>query len=152
MVLVTLGTQTYKFERLLEIVEQLIIDGKITEKVIVQSGNTNYKSEHMELFSFVSMEELSKLISECSILITHAGVGSIMEGLNNGKKVVVLPRLAKYNEHVNDHQEQIVEGFIKGGYIISLEDFDKIDEFEPKCYESGTDKIVDLIEDFIQQF
>ena len=61
----------------------------------------------------VDREKFSELISKCDILITHGGVGSIITGLQNNKKVIVAPRLAKYNEHMNDHQIQITENFSK---------------------------------------
>ena len=53
-----------------------------------------------------------KKIRECDVLITHSGVATIIAGLKNDKKVIVVPRLAKYGEHVDDHQVQIAESFL----------------------------------------
>lgn len=156
MILVTLGTQDKEFRRLLDIVEDAIDRKVIKDEVIVQAGHTKYESKNMKIFDFSDREEFGKLINECDLLITHAGVGSIITGLNNNKKVIVVPRLAKYNEHLNDHQLQITNNFVKKGYILALQEEDKIDDvlnkikkFKPNKFESNTKNMVKLIESFI---
>ncbi len=154
MILVTLGTQDKKFTRLLEAIQKQIDNKKINEKVIVQAGCTsNFKSKDMEIFDLIPMNEFDEKIKECDILITHGGVGSIITGLKNNKIVIAAPRLKKYNEHVNDHQLQIVENFAKEGYILYLEDFDNLDKllieakkFKPKKFKSNTPNIIKLLE------
>ena len=96
MILVTLGTQDKSFERLLKQIDKEIKNKTIKEKIIVQAGYTKYQSKNMEIFDYKSQEELNELIKKCSFLITHAGVGSILNGLSNGKKVIAVPRLSKY--------------------------------------------------------
>ena len=95
------------------------------------------------------LDEFDKLIDECDVLITHGGVGSILNAVKLGKKVIAVPRLAKYNEHVNDHQLQVIKKMTDDGYILSTEDetliVDKIKEianFEPKVYTSNTDNFI----------
>ena len=156
MILVTLGTQDKNFSRLLDAVQKQIDNGNIKEEVVVQAGCTKYKSEDMKIFDLLDQEEFKRLISECDLLITHGGVGSILTGLKNNKKVIAAARLSKYREHMNDHQLQIIEKFSKSGYILELKDFDKLDEvinkskdFKPKKYKSNTDNMVKLIENYI---
>ena len=151
MILVTLGTQDKNFSRLLDAVQKQIDDGNIKEEVIVQAGCTKYKSKDMKIFDLLDQEEFKKLISKCDLLITHGGVGSILTGLKNNKKVIAAARLSKYKEHMNDHQLQIIEKFSKSGYILELKDFDKLDEviekskkFKPKKYQSNTDNMIKL--------
>lgn len=158
MILVTLGTQDKQFKRLLNLVQEQIDRGNIKEKVIVQAGYTTFQSKDMEIFDLVERETFSKLISECSILITHGGVGSIITGLQNHKKVIVVPRLAKYNEHMNDHQIQITDNFAASGYIIPLYENDHLEEaiekarnFQPKSFQSNTLNMIQLIETFIEK-
>ena len=83
MILVTLGTQDKNFSRLLDAVQKQINNGNIKEEVIVQAGCTKYKSEDMKIFDLLDQEEFKRLISECDLLITHGGVGSILTGLKN---------------------------------------------------------------------
>ena len=151
-----LGTQNNSFHRLLEEIDRLIKCGKIHEKVIVQSGYTKYSSSNMEIFSLIPQEELEKYQKEADLIITHWGVGSIITSLRLGKKVIAVPRLHEYGEHVNNHQKQIVESFNKDGYIIGIKDvselekaIEKVVEFQPKKYEANNKKMLSIIENFI---
>ena len=126
MIFVTLGTNDESFERLLKALDKEIEKGTIKEKVIVQAGCTKYESPNMEILDLVPQEKFEQLVSECSLLITHGGVGSILTGINKGKKVIAVPRLAKYKEHGNDHQLQIVENFSERKYILAVKDLNKL--------------------------
>lgn len=146
MILVTLGTQDKSFVRLLEAIQKQIELGTIKDRVVVQAGCTKFNSKNMEIFDLIPMDDFDKLMSECDLLITHGGVGSIISGLNKNKKVIAAARLSKYKEHVNDHQLQIIDNFSKQGYIMKLEDFDdlgillkKVNYFIPQKYDSNAE-------------
>jgi len=155
LILITLGTQDKKFYRLLEAVQKQIDNKKIKDRVIVQAGCSNdFKSKQMDMFDLIPMDEFDKLIEDCDILITHGGVGSIITGLKNNKKVIAAARLEKYGEHVNDHQLQIIENFTNAGYILSLDNFDELDKildlakkFKPKKDKSNTKKFINILEE-----
>lgn len=156
MILVTLGTQDKSFKRLLDAVEKQIDNGNIKERVVVQAGLTKYQSDKMEIFDFIPVSKFDDLIKSCDVLITHAGVGSIVAGLKNKKVVIAAARLKKYHEHTNDHQLQIVDNFTKSGYILPLNNFDELDKvlqkakkFKPKAYQSNTENFIKLIKDYI---
>ena len=156
MILVTLGTQDKPFDRLLKAIDKEIKNGNIKDEVIVQAGFTKYKSKNMKILDLIDREEFEKLITNCNLLITHGGVGSIMTGLNHNKTVIAVPRLSKYGEHVNDHQIQIVNNFTKAGYLIGIDDVNELDKsleeaknFTPKKYKSNTSNMIKLINDFI---
>ena len=87
MILVTLGTQDKSFKRLLDAIQKQIDNGNIKDKVVVQAGCTEYDSKDMEIFDLIDRDKFSELIKECDLLITHGGVGSILTGLKNNKKV-----------------------------------------------------------------
>lgn len=156
MVLVLLGTQNNSFHRLLEEVDKLMEKEVIKDEVIVQSGHTKYESKNMKVFNLISKEELDNLQEKADIIITHGGVGSIISSVKLGKKVIAVPRLSKYKEHVNDHQKDIVSIFDKKGYIIGLDGieelenaFERIKEFVPNRYEENNEKMLSIISDFI---
>ena len=156
MIFVTLGTNDEQFPRLLKAIDREIENGNIKEKVIVQAGCTKYESKNMEIMDLVPRDEFDRLISECDLLITHGGVGSILTGINNGKKVIAVPRLARYKEHLNDHQLQIVENFSERKYIIAVKDLNKLGKaiekaktFKPQKFVSNTHNIINMIEEFI---
>ena len=151
-----LGTQNNSFHRLLEEIDKLIEKGVIKEKVVVQGGYTKYTSKNMEIFSLIPQEKLEKYQKQANLIITHGGVGSIITSLKLGKKVIAVPRLHEYGEHVNDHQKQIVENFDKEGYIIGIKDvlelekaIEKLESFKPKKYEGNNKKMLSIIENYI---
>ena len=157
MILVTLGTQDKSFERLLKAIDKEIEKGNIKDKVVVQAGYTKYKSKNMEIFKSVSNDRLEELMDEASLIITHGGVGSILTALKHHKKVIATPRLAKYNEHTNDHQKQIIEEFGRLGYILPLKDLTKLDKmleksktFKPKEFNSNNENFKKLITNYIE--
>ena len=157
MILITLGTQDKSFERLLKAIDKEIEKGNIKDKVLVQAGYTKYKSKNMEIFKSVANDRLEELMDEASLIITHGGVGSILTALKHHKKVIATPRLAKYNEHTNDHQKQIIEEFGRLGYIIPLKDLTKLDKmliksktFKPKEFKSNNENFKELITNYIE--
>ena len=157
MILVVLGTQDKEFPRLLEAVEKEIKKGNIKEKVVVQAGQTKYQSDVMEIFDFLPAPKFEELMNEASLVITHGGAGTILTAIKKGKKIIAAPRLAKYKEHHNDHQKQIIEEFAKMGYLLELRDFNKLDvmlqkikKFKPKKFESNTQNMIKLIDDYIE--
>lgn len=159
MILVTLGTQDKSFVRLLKEVDRQIELGNIKDKVVVQAGFTKYSSPNMEIFDLIDRDKFNDLMSECSLLITHGGVGSILTGLKNKKKVIAVPRLSKYDEHVNDHQIQIIERFSEMGHILSLFEDENLEDklkevknFVPKEYVSNTKNLIGIIDKFINKF
>ena len=156
MILVMLGTQNNSFHRLLEEVEKNIENGTIQEDVIVQAGYTKFESKNMQIFDLIPKEKLEELQEKANLIITHGGVGSIISSIEKDKKVIAVPRLGKYNEHVNDHQVEIIESFNEKGYIIGLHDvselgeaLDKVKKFIPQKYVKNTGKILKIVEDFI---
>lgn len=158
MILVTLGTQDKNFVRLLEKIDQLINNGLIKDKVIVQAGFTKYNSENMEIFDLIPQDEFNDLMDKADIIITHGGVGNIISALEKNKKVIAVPRFAKYGEHINDHQTQIIAKFNALGYIIGLQDVDELDDavkqikkFKPKKFVHDNSKMLNLVSELINK-
>ena len=158
MILVTLGTQDKNFVRLLEKIDQLINNGLIKDKVIVQAGFTKYNSENMEIFDLIPQDEFNDLMDKADIIITHGGAGNIISALEKNKKVIAVPRLAKYGEHINDHQTQIIAKFNALGYIIGLQDVDELDDavkqikkFKPKKFVHDNSKMLNLVSELIDK-
>lgn len=158
LILVTLGTNDKSFIRLIKKIEELKIRGVLDEEIIVQAGYTKYESEHLKVFDLIAMDAFNELMKECSLLITHGGVGTIISGLKNKKKVIAVPRLQKYGEHVNDHQLQIIENFSNAGYILASFEVEELEntlsrvaDFEPNPYTSNTENMISLVRDQIDR-
>lgn len=159
MIFVTLGTQDKKFPRLLEAVQNQIDKGNISkqEKIIVQAGSTEFKSNDMEVINYMGIKKFEELVEKADLIISHAGVGSILTALNKNKKIIAAARLKEYGEHVNDHQLQILENFSKEGYLLALENFDELDvvlekvkEFKPEKFKSNKEYFIKQLEKQIE--
>ena len=158
MILVLLGTQNNSFHRLLDEIQRNIDNGNILDEVIVQKGYTKFESKNMTLYNQLPIDELNQLIEKADLVITHGGVGSIVTSISMNKKVIAVPRLSIYDEHVNDHQLDIIESFNEMGYIIGLQNVDelenalkKVGDFVPNKYVKNTGNIVKIVGDFIDR-
>jgi len=158
MIFVILGTWRMPFTRPLKEIESLIISGVIKEKVIVQAGVTDFESSHMDVVPFFGKDEFDKIYAESSFIITHAGEGSIILGLKHNKKVISIARLVKYNEHIDDHQLDILNVFSSKNYLVAWEDGEKLEDvlkklesFEPVPYPFSEDKISEAIIAFLEK-
>lgn len=148
MILVTLGTQHQEFTRLLDYIEK----SKIKDKIIVQAGYTKYKSKKMKMFDFIDYDKMAEYVKDADLIITHGGTGSITGPLKEGKKVIACARLAKYGEHVDDHQTEIVDVFSDEGYILKLDESTNLDDlikkakaFNPKEFKSNTKNFINKL-------
>ena len=124
MIFVTLGTQKFQFNRLLRMMDDLIENKKIHERVFAQIGNSDYLPQYYEQCTFLSNNDYEEYIKNCDILVSHSGVGTIMTGLKYRRKIIVVPRLSKYGEHIDDHQTQIAQSFSKLNYVLMYSDED----------------------------
>lgn len=153
MIFVTLGSQKFQFNRLLKALDEL----KIDEEIYAQIGYSDYKPKNFKYKEFLDREEFSKFIDMSDIVITHGGTGAIVGALKKEKKVIAIPRLAKYGEHVDDHQLQIIEQFDELNLICSCKDCDlkaallEVKKTERKKYVSNTQTIIDSLEYFLEE-
>lgn len=104
MIFVTVGTHEQPFNRLIKKIDNLVANGDIKEKVIVQTGFSTYIPKHCEAHKMMSFEEMQQALKDARIVITHGGPSSFIEALQFGKVPIVVPRQEKFNEHVNNHQ------------------------------------------------
>jgi UDP-N-acetylglucosamine transferase subunit ALG13 len=154
---VTLGSQKFQFNRLLMKIDDLIEKGIIIDKVFAQIGFSDYKPKNFEYKKFMDRNEFLKVITQCNLVITHGGTGSIINAAKNGKKVIAIPRLSKYGEHVDDHQIQILEQFDYNNIIEACYDIEHLEisykKVQDKVYNkyiSSTDSIINSIERFLE--
>jgi len=104
MIFVTVGTHEQPFNRLVEYIDQLKENGTISEEVIIQTGFSTYEPKHCRWQKLYPYQEMTRLVQEARIVITHGGPSSFIMPLQIGKIPVVVPRQKQYDEHVNDHQ------------------------------------------------
>lgn len=157
MIFITLGSQKFQFNRLLKAVDNLIEAGAITDKVFAQTGYSDYVPHNYEFKQFLDRDEFAKITEKSEIVITHGGTGAIIGAVKKGKKVIAVPRLAKYGEHVDDHQLQLISQFDNLNLICPCLDCSEIGKAletvkatKYKEYQSNTQTIINSITDFIE--
>ena len=158
MIFITLGTQKFQLNRLLQLIDEYVEQGLIEEEIIAQVGHSNYKPKHFKYYPFFDKEEFDDYIQKARIVITHSGVGSIITALNHKKPIIVYPRLKKYNEHVDNHQLDIARAFAKKGYILCCDENNQLINLIEKCsyidfaeYVSQREQIVNMIDIFLNE-
>ena len=109
------GTQKFPFDRLIDALDEMTIELRCS--TFVQFGSS--KSPGVcQGCSFLTQDEYQKMIESADVVVVHGGVGTIRTALAGRAKVIAVPRLALYGEHVDDHQKEIVSAFADAGHII----------------------------------
>ncbi len=149
MILVTVGTQKQSFDRLFDLIRNSKELKK--EELIVQRGYTKCNnSKRIKAFDFIPLDEMEEYISKADLVISHGGVGTIFSAIKKGKKVIAVPRLEKYGEHINDHQIEICEALENEGYILYYKDgVDSLDDLIKKAKNTSFEKY-DSNDNYIQ--
>lgn len=135
MIFVTVGSRNYPFDRLFRKLDELYEDGTLTEPMFAQIGTSPYLPKHFGYRDFISPEEFERKIEEADIVVSHGASGSIMKALNAGKKVIAVTRLAKYGEHINDHQIQNNEAFAANNYVIAVYEMEDLGKAFRSVYD-----------------
>ena len=94
----------------------------VDDEIVVQRGASSVAPDNAHVIDFLSFEELTDHVRRSRVVVSHAGVGSIMVALSYGKRPIVVPRLARYGEAVDDHQAQIAAMLGEQGRVTAIDD------------------------------
>ena len=120
MIFLTIGT-LHPFDRLVRTVDRLAGSGKLREPVFGQIGFGDYCPEHIQARAVLEKKEFDEYMEQASLIISHAGMGSIITAITLQKPMIVMPRLKKYREHVNDHQRDTALKFEELGIVLTAD-------------------------------
>jgi UDP-N-acetylglucosamine transferase subunit ALG13 len=101
VILVTVGMQL-GFNRLIKAMD--LLAPELDAPVIAQIGNSSYISQNIETHEKIAPLEFEKLVSTADLIVSHAGIGSVLTAARFDKPIVLVPRRADLKEHRNDHQ------------------------------------------------
>lgn len=101
MILVTVGMQL-GFDRLIRTMDA--IAPSLDLPVVAQTGVSEFRPKNMEAHVRIAPDEFEALVSRSRVIISHAGIGSVLTAQRFKKPIVLLPRRASLGEHRNDHQ------------------------------------------------
>ena len=157
-IFITLGSQKFQFNRLLKAVDELCEKEIIkSQNVFAQIGYSDYIPKNYKYENFLDRDKFGMEMGKADIVITHGGTGAIIGAVKLGKKVIAVPRLAKYGEHVDDHQLQLIKQFDDLNLIYSCKATADLEialktvrNTKYASYVSNTKNIIDSIEEFIK--
>ncbi len=118
MIFVTVGTNEAPFDRLVIAAGALVAE----DEVFVQYGASGVRPPGATCVDFLSFEATVDAMQQARIVVTHAGVGSVMTALANGKRPFVVPRLKRFGEAVDDHQAEFAHAIVDVGLAIVVDD------------------------------
>lgn len=161
LIFVCVGSRPYQFNRLIEELDRLVGAGHVKDSLFAQIGASTYEPKNFRFEHFMDPDAFSAKIAEADIVISHGASGSIMGALNAGKRVIAVSRLAKYGEHINDHQVGINETLASEGLVLAVREMDKLGDaieamedgnVELKPWKNpNPNAIIDEIDLFIQE-
>lgn len=154
MIFVTTGTQE-PFDRFLKIIDDIV--PYLQEEVIVQAFRDNYRPENFSLREFVSPGEFISIMTQSRLVVSHAGMGTILSALRMDKPIVVFPRIAALGEHRNEHQIESAKRMHDMGYVYLASDESSLKSYMlnqnirplKKIENKASDALISSLVDFI---
>jgi UDP-N-acetylglucosamine--N-acetylmuramyl-(pentapeptide) pyrophosphoryl-undecaprenol N-acetylglucosamine transferase len=125
----TMGTTKFPFDRLIRAIDQL----PNSEDAVIQTSVSGVRPVRAFGVEFLPFDTLTAYIRQAHIVITHGGIGSVLLARANGKRPIVVPRLAELGEHVDDHQIAFARSMSAEGLITLVEDLDRLPEVIADC-------------------
>lgn len=116
MIFLMVGTHEQQFDRIVKAVDEL----EAEEQKIIQYGYSSYRPVNSDGHDFLPFDRVKQHMLDASVIITHAGTGSVMLALSLGRRPIVVPRYKRFGEHIDDHQLQLVETLMEDGLIVPL--------------------------------
>ncbi len=113
MIFVTVGTHGQPFERILKEVERL----PNPDEVVLQYGVGSPPRAIRRAAAFMSFGEMEEYFQAADVIVTHAGVGSILCARRAGRRPIVVPRYRDLGEHVDDHQVELTRALAERGEV-----------------------------------
>lgn len=155
MIYVTLGTMFMDFARLVRQMDT--IAARTGEEVIMQTGLATTLPRHAKHFDFKPHEELLEIQSRARLVVGHAGIGVTMDALRVKKPLLLVPRLKRFGEHMNDHQVEIARAVEKRGWGRMVLDIEELPDLcaEPPLpathYVPDNERLITFVRGFVQQ-
>jgi UDP-N-acetylglucosamine transferase subunit ALG13 len=158
MIFVTVGAQM-PFDRLVKAVDQWAGERERND-VFAQIGSTDYQPANIQWTAFLGTEEFKQRYEAASVIVAHAGTGSIITALQLGKPILIMPRRANLRETRNDHQIATSEQFRRfDSVVVALDEIelsgclDRIDNLRGrKAIEPyASRELVETLRNFIDE-
>jgi len=121
MIFLTVGSM-FTFDRLVRAVDEAAGRAAVFDEVFAQVGIGGYRPRNMKFAETLEREVYREYVAKSKAMIGHAGMGTILMALDAGRPLLVMPRLKRFGEIVNDHQVATAERFASNGYVLEAAD------------------------------
>ena len=102
MIFVTIGSLV-PFDRLIRVMDEIAPSMK-GETFFAQIGDGAYEPKNMPFARLLPRREFVAKVTECKLIVAHAGMGSVISAMEIGRPIILLPRVLEWGEHTTDHQ------------------------------------------------
>ena len=140
MIFLTVGTQL-PFDRLVNMVDRWAKSHN-SEEVIAQIGDSSLQPKNMQYSAYMTAQECKACFENSDIIVSHAGMGTILTALDLGKQLVIVPRQSSMGEHRNDHQLATAEKFKHFPLIQTVLDLSQLGDVLDQAKESTSSMTV----------
>ena len=148
------------FDRLMGALDNWAGNSAQTTPILAQTGSTKFRPKNMRAVESLSPAEFRDAIQAATVIVAHAGMGSVLTALEFGKPLVVLPRLGALQETRNDHQVATARWLsTKPGIFVAMTDSelgDAINRARAQARQTdtispfATPALIDALKTFIQ--
>ena len=114
MIFVTIGTQA-PFDRFVKIIDE--VAPQLGEEIVAQVYQLGFEPQHIKTINFLAPDEFNELFKKARLVVSHAGMGTILSALQQHKPIIIFPRIAALGEHRNEHQLATAEKFKELGSV-----------------------------------
>lgn len=97
-----------------------------TQEVLIQIGEGKYEPVHAKWVRIMPHAEYRAKLDECELFVAHVGIGSMLQGLEHHKQMLLMPRLASLKEHTTDHQLHTAERFKNVPSLLIVDDVSQL--------------------------
>ena len=158
MILITVGTDS-PFDRLVKVVDKWAGE-HAREDIYAQIGEGGWEPKNIRFSHFLKPPEFQKLFNSAKVVVSHAGMGTILSALHQEKPILVMPKRASLGEHRNEHQLATARWMLEMGRVnVAFDEdelrerLDRLDDLKPggKIGSFASEKLVQGIRDFIHQ-
>jgi UDP-N-acetylglucosamine transferase subunit ALG13 len=111
MIFVTVGMQM-PFDRLVRTIDEWT-GRRGREDVFAQIGDTDFVPAHLDHTAFMDPQEFRERLASCSVVVSHAGMGTILTTLQFARPVIIMPRRGALRETRNDHQVETARSLLE---------------------------------------
>ncbi len=153
MIFVTVGTEQFPFNRLLDWVGRAVSKGQIQEEVIIQAGSCTDTVEGATMHSTLTQKDFRAISRKARAIISHCGEGSFFALRDLEKPFILVPRRHGLGEHLDDHQWEMAKALNKLGIPVGWMPVD-IQDFiqETPAYKEVPLPASFLIENMIERY